>query len=514
MGREGRFGPRVGAEGMDMDGASLSRQETAQTHFAAGQARLAAGDPAAAAEAFKRAIAANPVHAQSHLGMAVACRGLNDWTGAEAAARAALQADPGSAPAAHFLGALLVELDRLSEALPFLKAAADWAPDVAQHHRDLGVTQLFLGDIEGARARLIKTIELDVLSYEVLYTLVRMSRMEERSAEAEQLLGLIHDLAARSDELTPAQRAQVYFSLGKVHEDRREFEDAAKAMALANAVRRSSITYDISGVEAAMARIAEVFDKALVEGLQGKGDASERPIFIVGMPRSGSTLTEQILSAHPQVHGAGEIKRLPLILDRSHGLGGARYPDWAKTMNAADCRSIGQAYLNGLSTGLPGQTRTTDKWLDNFLHLGLINVCLPKAKIIHCVRDPRDQLLSCWALLFSQEQEYAYDLEELGRYYKAYSRLMTHWRSVLPAGAMLEVRYEDLITQPEVMTRRILAHCGLEWDDRTLRYWEAKRPVKSGSVFQVRQPLYDQSIGRWRPFAPYLRPLFEPFGLV
>ena len=496
-----------------MDGAFSSRQETAETHFGAGQARLAAGDPAAAVQAFRRAVEANPIHAQAHLGIAMACRGLDDWPGAEAAARAALQADPGSAPAAHFLGALLVELDRLAEAVPFLKAAADWAPDVAQHHRDLGVTQLFLGDLDGARARLLKTIELDVLSYEVLYTLIRMSRMGERSAEAEQLLGVVRDLAARSDELSPAQRAQVYFSLGKAHEDRREFEAAAGAFARANAIRRSSVTYDISAAEAGMARIAEVFDKALVDRLQGKGDASERPIFIVGMPRSGSTLAEQILSSHPQVHGAGEIKRLPTILDRSTGLGGSRYPDFAATMNPADCRTIGQAYINGLATGLPGQTRTTDKWLDNFLHLGLISVCLPKAKIVHCVRDPRDQLLSCWALLFSQEQEYAYDVEELGRYFRAYSRLMAHWRRVLPAGAMLEVRYEDLIAEPEAMTRRMLAHCGLDWDERTLRYWEAKRPVKSGSVFQVRQPLYDQSIGRWKPFAPYLRPLFEPFGL-
>ena len=181
-------------------------------------------------------------------------------------------------------------------------------------------------------------------------------------------------------------------------------------------------------------------------------------------------------------------------------------------MNAVDCKAIGQAYLNRLPTGLPGQSRTTDKWLENYEHLGLIAMSLPNATIIHCQRDPRDQLLSCWSLLFSQNQEYAYDPGDLVRFYRAYQRLMDHWRRVLPPGRVLEIKYEALVADPEGHSRRLLDHCGLEWDEDVLRFWESRRPVKSASMFQVREPIYDHSIGRWKPFAEHMPALFEPFG--
>ena len=212
------------------------------------------------------------------------------------------------------------------------------------------------------------------------------------------------------------------------------------------------------------------------------------------------------------MHGAGEIFLWPSLLDGSSGVGGAPYPAWAGHMNPTDCKGIGQAYLDRLPPGLPGQLRTTDKWLENFENLGLIAITLPGAKVIHCHRDPRDQLLSCWSLLFSQNQEYAYDPAELAAYFRGYRQLMEHWRAVLPSGLMMEMRYESLVAEPEAQSRRLLAHCGLEWDDSVLRFWESQRPVKSASMFQVREPIYDRSIGRWKGFADPLAPLFE--GLV
>ncbi|MFI4933114.1 MAG: sulfotransferase [Caulobacterales bacterium] len=492
---------------------SLSRREQAQAYCEAGNQRLAQHDfPAAKAE-FEQATALLPQQADAHLGLAQAFRNLNKWPEAERSARSALEADPQHAAATHYLGALLAEQDRLSEALPFLQAAADRAPDVAQHHRDLGVALLFLGDVAAGRERLLKTLELDVHSNEVLYTLVRTSRMNDGSAQARWLLDAASDLADRAADLPPLEQAQVLFALAKAHEDLGDIDASARAYERANAVKRSMFEYDVGEVESRFRRTAEVFNAALLDKLAGAGAPSNRPIFIVGMPRSGSTLVEQMLSAHPEVHGAGEIDVLGPLVENSRGLGGSRYPDWGVSMNQMDCSTIGQAYLSSLPSRLNGHSRTTDKWLPNFEHLGLISICLPNAKIIHCQRDQRDQLFSCWSLLFSERHEYAYDIGELGRFFRAYQDLMAHWRSALPRGQMLEVRYERLVADPEAELRRILQHCDLEWDEQTLRFWEATRPVKTSSMVQVRQPLYEHSIGRWRPFAERLRTLFKPLGL-
>ena len=499
---------------MELMNPTLSRRERAQICCDAGAALFAKGKFAEARAEYEQAVTLYSKNAAAHLGLSRSFRNLGQWPEAERAARAALDVDPNYAAAAHYLGALLVEQDKLANALPFLEAAAKWAPEVAQHHRDLGVTQLFLGDIAGSRETLLKTMKLDVHSHEVLYTLIRMWRMNDGSAEAEHLLDVVRELSERAGELPTQEQAQVLFSLGKAHEDRGEIEAAADAFQKANAVKRASLTYDIGALEQKYRRTAEVFNAALLERLAGRGDPSKRPIFIVGMPRSGTTLLKQMLSSHPEVHGAGEIYNLPQILEIARGLGGTAYPDWGATMNAVDCATLGQAYLKNLPEGLPGQTRTTDKWLENFEHLGLINLILPNAIILHCQRDPRDQLFSCWSLLFSQNQEYAYTFEELGRFYQAYLRLMSHWRAVLPAGSMLEIRYEGLIAEPEAEARRVLDHCGLEWDDNVLRFWEARRPVKSASMFQVREPIYDRSIGRWKPYVKHLAALFEPLGLA
>jgi hypothetical protein len=181
-------------------------------------------------------------------------------------------------------------------------------------------------------------------------------------------------------------------------------------------------------------------------------------------------------------------------------------------MDGQDCRTIGQAYLGSLPGDGPGRRRVTDKWVDNFMHLGLIHGCLPNATIIHCRRDPRDTCLSCFSTRFAEGQDYAYDLVELGRYWRAYDQLMDHWRAVLPPGRMLEVPYESVVADVEGWARRLIAHCGLVWDEACLWFYESKRQVRSASFAQVRQPIYTGSVGRWRPFAGHLRPLLEAIG--
>ena len=258
--------------------------------------------------------------------------------------------------------------------------------------------------------------------------------------------------------------------------------------------------------------MAMAFDRERLGRLGGEGLASDRPIFIVGMPRSGTSLVEQILGAHPAVHGAGELPNLSRLVMSSRGQGDSVYPRWAPTMNGQDCRAIGQAYLDSLPATATGHTRITDKWVDNFEHLGLIHACLPNAAIIHCQRDPRDVCLSCFAIRFSESQAYSYDLTELGRYWRAYDRLMDHWRQTLPPGRMLDVPYEAVVADVEGWARRLVAHCGLEWDDVCLRFHESRRQVRTASFAQVRRPIYADSVGRWRRFARHLGPLLEALG--
>ncbi|HXQ09858.1 MAG TPA: sulfotransferase [Caulobacteraceae bacterium] len=264
-----------------------------------------------------------------------------------------------------------------------------------------------------------------------------------------------------------------------------------------------------------LAAVEQVFNAGLFERLGGRGlgAASNRPIIIVGMPRSGTTLVEQIISAHPDVHGAGELDILQHMIGEATGIGGSRFPEWAAGMNEADLKLIGEACLAALPAGLPGQSRTTLKRLENFEYLGLLHLCLPNATLIHCRRDARDSSFSAFTTLFLEKQDYSYTFEELARYWRAYDRLMGRWSRVLPIGRVLEVSYEGLVADLEGWTRRLLAHCRLEWDDACLRYYESKRVVRSASFAQVRQPIFTTSIGRWKPFARQLAPLFAAMGL-
>jgi hypothetical protein len=232
------------------------------------------------------------------------------------------------------------------------------------------------------------------------------------------------------------------------------------------------------------------------------------------MPRSGSTLTEQILASHPQVHGAGEIKLM------SQTIGALRhkfphlpkFPGIARALKPGQFAAIASGYLEGLRASSGGARRVTDKLLSNFYFVGLINILYPNAKIIHTRRNPVDTCLSTFTKLFKDEMAHSYDLAELGRYYTHYEDLMAHWRKVLPPGVMFEVTYEHMVADPETRARELVAFCGLEWDERCLAFHESKRPIKTASVSQVRQPLYSTSVERWKRYGDGLKPLIDALG--
>ncbi|MBV8490338.1 MAG: sulfotransferase, partial [Candidatus Eremiobacteraeota bacterium] len=225
---------------------------------------------------------------------------------------------------------------------------------------------------------------------------------------------------------------------------------------------------------------------------------------------SGTTLIEQILASHPDVYGAGELSLFEDAVDDVVGDGDSVS---AEAMLAASCdtiRALGRRYAENLRARAPsGVARVTDKMPANFRYFGLIAIALPKARLIHAKRDPADTCLSCFEQNFAGGQGFAYDLAELGRYYRGYQKLTAHWRSVLSPDALLEVQYEDVVADIEAQARRIVAFCGLDWDERCLEFYRLKRPVRTASVAQVRRPIYNSSVHKSRQYGDLLKPLLD-----
>jgi hypothetical protein len=229
------------------------------------------------------------------------------------------------------------------------------------------------------------------------------------------------------------------------------------------------------------------------------------------MPRSGSSLIEQILASHPQIHGAGELADLAIAVSGELSDGGwsAQYPEGVPALDGVTLRRIGRAYLDRLPAIGNGKVRIVNKSPGNFFYVGLIRLILPNARIIHTVRDPIDTCVSCYSKLFTFGSSFSYDLAELGRYHRRYRELMAHWRAVLPPGAMLDVAYEDVVDDIEGQTRRLLDYCGLPWDDRCVSFHRTSRRVTTASAVQVREPLFRSSLQRWRRYGPALAPLLR-----
>ena len=320
-------------------------------------------------------------------------------------------------------------------------------------------------------------------------------------------LKTLEAMARKSAKLAHRTQMNMWFALGKAREDVGRYDDAFAAYGAGNKLKRAALTYDEDKAAAAIDDIIRRYDRAfaakkktgLFGGKAGCGDAT--PVLIVGMPRSGTTLIEQILASHSKVHGGGELPFLPEIVSSATGLpAGNSYMDWLLGASSGALRKTGEAYIRKIRALDGGAWRICDKLPRNFLYAGLIHKILPDAKIIHAVRDPLDTCLSVYALLFQQNLPFAYDLSELGRYYRRYARLMEHWKSVLPENRILEVMYEDVVADLPGQARRMIRHCGLDWGRYLSGILQNARPVRTASIAQVRQPLYNTSVARWKKF--------------
>jgi len=511
----------------------------AQAHRNLGIVLSALERPEEALGHFARSAAITPGHADAHRHLADTLQTLGRHADAIARYQTALAIRPDVLIYCNLADALR-KVGRFDEAIPHYRSAAAIKPDHAEAFNNLGTTLMALNRHEEAVAQFEKALAIAPSRAEaqnnIGVALQTLGRLEEAARAYERALilapgnaaihlnlahakpfvagdprlAVMEELVEGTEALGDDERIALHFALGKAWADLRQPDQSFRHLLRGNALKRRHVAYDEAAVLALLRRIAAVFTPELMQADRTGRDSSPLPVFVIGMPRSGTTLVEQILASHPIVFGAGEREDLGEAVAR---LGPPAFPEAVTTMSADDLRRLGSDYLGRIREAAPAAQRVVDKMPMNFRHVGLIHLALPGARIIHVRRDPVDTCLSCFSLLFTGDQPYAYDLGELGRYYRAHEALMAHWRDVLPPGTMLEVNYEEVVDDLEGQARRIVAHCGLEWDDACLAFHETRRPVATASSLQVRRPIYRGSVGRWRPYRHLLQPLLRELGL-
>jgi len=480
-----------------------------------GSSLHALGRCSEAVERFQKALALRPdfVEARINLGHALAALGRP-----EAAIRSyetALIVQPADAALLISLAAVSRDAGRNNRAVHHYRKAIAIQPNLAAAHAGLGSALLETGRIAEAHVCFERAIELEPRCPSHFLSLVHTKRMTPDNPHFNALSALANDMLSLSE----VERVDLHFAWAKALSDVGQNHRSFEHLLAGNALKRRTVVYDEPAATARLDRISTVFTAELMRDRAGCGDPSAVPIFIIGMPRSGSTLVEQILASHPAVVGLGETRAFAQSA-RDAGLFTplVPFPDSVPNWTDQQLHELAGHYLGRLSAatkerggGAPPE-RIVNKMLVNFQYVGLIRMTFPNARIVHMQRNAVDTCLSCFSIQF-KDLPFTYDLGELGRRYAAYTRLMAHWKSVLlPCDTMLDVQYENLVKNFETEARRIVEYCGLDWDDRCLRFHETVRVVRTASVVQVRQPIYKNALQRWRPSAEALWLLLDGLG--
>jgi tetratricopeptide (TPR) repeat protein len=406
------------------------------------------------------------------------------------------------------IAAVSGRLMRQEQALEAYEQAARLQPAEVRLRMSIGHVQKTLGRRAASEASYKAALAMDPGIAEAYWSLADLKNYAFGDAEVAAMQRLLV-----SDPREGKNEAQLHFALGKAFEQRAQYPEAFAHYAKGNALRRREAPFDIENFERRSARIRAAFDAQFFAARGGRGDQSPAPIFIVGLPRSGSTLIEQILASHSRVEGTMELPNILNIVRELGDLSAGRdgYPESVRTLSAAQLDALGARYIKETTPLRSGRERFTDKLPNNFSHVGLIHAILPRATIIDARRHPMDSCFSTFKQHFAEGQTFSYDLEDLGRYYRCYLSVMDHWDAVLP-GKVLHLQYEDLVAAPEANIRRLLEHCGLAFEPACVNFHETSRPVRTASAEQVRQPLYSSGVGYWRHFGQQLEPLRRALG--
>jgi tetratricopeptide (TPR) repeat protein len=509
------------------------RPNLVEAHGNLGNVLRDLGQLAAAAESFRAAIALEPASADAHINLGNALLDLGQIEDAVVSYRRAIELEPDCHKAHSNLGSALRELGRLDEAEASYRRALALQPDSPEVLTSLAAVQRLQSRPALVEVSLRRALELNPTSAAVIIGLADQSADAGLFAEAEELyrrafaldadsaaawagIAAVRKMAtADADWITQAQRlaqkprrpreeAQLRFAIGKYFDDIKEYDQAFANFHRGNElVKTYRPPHDRQQLSETFEFIMALYDHAWVERARVRNGSASRPVFIVGMPRSGTSLAEQILASHPEVFGAGE---LPFWKRASLEVTAATLQDGPSESTSA---RFARDYLQMLDGLAPGAARVVDKMPANFAHLGIIHAALPGARLIHMRRNPIDTCLSMYFQNFHIAHPYTNDLGDLAHYYEEYQRMMRHWHAVLPEKAILEVPYEALVADPETWSRKMVEFVGLPWDEACLSFHQTSRSVSTFSKWQVRQKISTASVERWRNYAPHVGPLMR-----
>jgi tetratricopeptide (TPR) repeat protein len=486
--------------------APLGHPKTMQYNANLGAVLRELGQYGDAEGAFRRALRVMPNAPEAHVNLGLALRDQGRFEEADLCFCRALLLMPEQAEHWTLRAATLRQAGSQTPALVCCARALQLDPTSASALATEGIVQLDFGDQEAARRKLAAALHASPDNAYFHYNLSEMKKFRPEDAQIRSL----EALWSAADQRPVEDRVYLGFAFAKALDDIGEKDRAFDVRLDANRLKRSTVSYDEMRERKQIADIIATFTPALMSQKMPPLGLPTGPILILGMPRSGSTLVEQILASHPDVFGAGEVRYFRRALGPLRAI--ADYPLFVPGLARGDFDRLAAHYNAALSSLSPEHRRVTDKQLSNFLYCGLIRLAVPTARIIHTRRDPIDTCLSIFSKMFAGNIPYAYDLGELGRYYHAYRDLMTHWRGVIEDDFMIDVDYESVVDDLEGAARRIIAHCGLAWDDQCLDFHRTNRTVMTASATQVREPIYRTSVGRWQPAQPLLAPLLEALG--
>jgi tetratricopeptide (TPR) repeat protein len=462
-------------------------------------------DDEAALRYFARAVGEEPGNPYYHLSLGEAYGKLSEFSAAIKHMRYALEVQPDLVEALCALGRVYTQFDKPELALPLYEKALKINRDHPKARIGMAAALTGLGRMEEAGVYLTEAIERRVDVAAAYYDLVQSRKFTEEPAELQSILRELDAPRLKSETVQ-----DLHYAAGKVLNDLKHYAEAFHHFNKAK--QAAGYKFDIDQYRRFVDLTIKTFTPDLFAKRSSYGNPSEAPVFVIGMPRSGTTLTEQICASHPDVHGAGELSKLRRVAN-AIGLQ-PKASDFNKpimTITEGLSKTLAEEHLSYLRERAPTAQRVIDKMPHNFELIGLLTLLFPNARIIHCRRDAIDNCVSCFVLPFSSAHSYNSDLRALGLYYREYDRLMRHWNEVFP-GRIFENRYETLVEDQEAQSRRLIDYLGLPWDDACLRFFDREGAVTTPSRWQVRQPIYKSSVKRWKNYENEIQPLIEALG--
>jgi tetratricopeptide (TPR) repeat protein len=462
---------------------------------------------------YERAIALKPGYANAHFNRGTVLKKLSRREEALASYDRAIALNPDHAEACNNSGAVLQELKRYDEALASYDRAIALKPLHAEAHNNRGIVLASLGRMADAEVMFLKAAELKPGFADPWFNLANIKNYQDAdNAELKSIRALLD-----KPGITAGEQEHLHFSLGKIYDDCGLYDEAFEHFRQANELRNTQVAYDPALTERMTDALIQVFSPDFLAQPVAFASASQSPLFVIGMPRSGTTLVASMLSNHPAIAAAGELPTLgDLLADLPKFLrGGLAYPEAARHLTAAAAKHIVSGYENRLRRDVAASVpHVIDKNPLNFRHVGLIHLLFPRARIVHCTRQPLATCLSNYFQCFPLHMDFSFHLHNIGHFYREYARLMAHWHAQ-PSLNLIDVAYEDVILNTERTARRLLEFLGLEFDSRCLATHTNHFPVETASQWQVRQPIYQDALENWRHYEKHLRPLMEmlPDGL-